>query len=93
MEEIKHRETKYLKFELLGYSPSGKTKIFYVKNKKSNEIIAMIYWRNTWRKYVWTSMGEIDFDDNCTQDILDFVKDLMTEHKQKLKEEKNENTN
>jgi hypothetical protein len=86
-EEIAFRETKYLIFSLIGYSPSGKTKMFCIKNKKQ-DVLGMIYWRATWRKYVWTPFESYDLDVNCTKDIVEFLESLTTEHKQILKERK-----
>lgn len=88
MDEIRFRETTYLQFSLIGYSPSGKTKVFSVKNIKAGMIIGMVFWEGRFRKYGYHSYSDIIYDNNCLRDITEFLEDLMTEHKEKKQNER-----
>lgn len=70
--EVSHLEMVFLKD-----SPSGKTKIWEVRNVTLDETLGTIGWNGGWRKYVYKS-PEAVYDARCLRDIawmLDRAKD------------------
>lgn len=73
--------TEYLKF-LRDEEHVGKTSVYLVYNRKNNDLLGIIYWFGTWRKYVFECDGNLIFDSRCHYDIgrfLDVLDELMRE--------------
>jgi hypothetical protein len=69
----------YIDIVEVGTSPSGKTKIWEVRNKRDpeNDIPGIIKWNGGWRKYVYYS-GEAFYDWQCLRQIANFIEDQTT---------------
>lgn len=72
-------KTKYLVFKRVKLG-SKKTYNVDVLNKQG-EILGTIQWRSGWRTYVFTPLGNIDFDSKCLKDITSYIGSLLTERK------------
>ncbi len=73
----------YIDIIEVGKSPSGKTKIFHVVNKRDpqNDVPGIIKWNGGWRKYVYYS-GEAYYDWQCLRQIADFIEAQTLIHKE-----------
>ena len=69
---------KHLKFDD-SLSKSGKTKIVSVFNKDTKEYLGQIYWRPTWRQYVWNCCDNVDMSDTCLEEIQNKIRLLKSE--------------
>jgi len=73
----------YIDIVEAGTSDSGKTKIWYVVNKRDpSDTPGIIKWNGGWRKYVYYS-GEAYYDWACLRQIADFIEAATLEHKSK----------
>lgn len=72
------KQTQYLNFTLL--PSNGKTKLVGVGNN-SGEKLGYIKWSTGWRRYVFLTISEIQFDVTCLMDICLFINELMEERK------------
>jgi hypothetical protein len=72
----------YIDIVEVGTSPSGKTKIWHVVNKRdpANDVPGVIKWHGGWRKYVYYS-GEAFYDWQCLRQIANFIEDATNIHK------------
>lgn len=72
----------YIDIIEVGTSPSGKTKVWHVVNKRDPEhdIPGVIKWSGAWRKYVYHS--ELAFYDSvCLRQIADFMSEQTVLHR------------
>lgn len=70
----------YIDIIEVGASPSGKTKIFHVVNRRNPEDVpGIIKWHGPWRKYVYES-GPAIYDWKCLRQIADFCEAATKEH-------------
>lgn len=60
-----------LKFEEIGTSKSGKTKIYEVTNF-SDDFLGEVKWYSNWRRYVFFPDAECKFDAGCLRRIANF---------------------
>lgn len=76
----------YIDITYMGQSESGKTSIWYVRNKSDpeNDIPGIIKWNGAWRKYVYYTHPSF-YDANCLREIADFIEHQMDMHKNKDK--------
>ena len=74
----------YVKFEESGSSTSGRTKIWLVKNAKSDFEIGRIRWMSSWRKYTFEPANNCVFDANCLRDIATACELYTQQHKEEL---------
>lgn len=65
-------ESKYLVFDK-SELPGRKTSAYYVKSRKSMDILGVIVFYPAWRKYVFEPCGDTIFDCNCLSDIAAFL--------------------
>jgi hypothetical protein len=72
---------QFLDFEFECKTASGKTSIWIVKSKASGGILGAIMWRGAWRKYVFRTVADCDFDGNCLREIIEFTEARTLEHK------------
>lgn len=68
---------KYIEFSLLEEKP--KTKVYAVINIKFGNVLGIIKWYPSWRKYCFFSEGSVIYDVICLDNIRDFIQDLMDE--------------
>ena len=69
-------------------SDSGKTTVWEIRENKSDYLLGTIRWYSPWRTYcIYTYDGCI-FNTACLKDILDFIKHLLDDRKNKKKEKK-----
>lgn len=67
---------KYVNFQHIGFSPTGKTKIWAVTGKNGAEDgIGLIKWHGAWRKYCYFS-DEAFYDWDCLRLIADFCESV-----------------
>lgn len=71
--------SKYIEIVLVGTSPSGKTKVWEVRNKKEDAEVGIIRWAGNWRKYVY-ECGPTYYDWDCLRMIADFIEDQTKIH-------------
>jgi len=64
---------KWICFEHLGYSKSGKTSIFAVLSKDSEMVLGRIAWHVPWRCYAFFPAIDTFFERICLRDILEFI--------------------
>lgn len=74
----------YVKFEESG-SSAGKTKIWMVKNSRSDYEIGRVIWHGPWRKYVFEPAKNCIFDANCLVEIANFTVEETRAHMDALK--------
>jgi hypothetical protein len=67
-------EKTYLCFDELGYSASGKTRMWYVKNMQWNFTLGIIKWYAPWRRYAFFPCQGIFYDAECLEEVLAFLK-------------------
>jgi len=74
----------YIDIVHVGNSPSGKTKIFHVVNKRDPEhdVPGVIKWSGAWRKYVYHSDLAF-YDAQCLRQIADFIESETNAHNAK----------
>jgi hypothetical protein len=77
-------KSPYIDIVEVGTSPTGKTKIWHVVNKRDpqNDIPGIIKWNGGWRKYVYYS-GEAFYDWQCLRQIADFIEVETARHRAK----------
>lgn len=73
------KKTEYLNFK--GVMHHGKATFRIGVYNFQEETLGLIYWRNTWRRYVFAALGNIDFDSKCLADITKVLDELMEERK------------
>lgn len=74
--------SKYIEIVEVGTSPSGKTKIWEVRNKNEDAEVGIIRWAGNWRKYVY-ECGPSYYDWDCMRMIADFIENATLEHQGK----------
>ena len=66
-------QQKYLRFQMITESPSGKTRTFHVTSANTGTWLGSVSYYNQWRKYVFTPPhGDMVFDAVCLREIADF---------------------
>lgn len=70
----------YLEFREIGRSDSGKTSVWNVETFTSPSL-GIIKWSGPWRKYVFCTVANCDFDGNCLREIIEFAEAHTREHK------------
>ena len=69
------KKNKYISFKLLENKP--KTLVYAVINNKLGNILGIIKWYSSWRKYCFFPEENTLYDVICLGDIKDFIQDLM----------------
>lgn len=73
---------KYLTFDYIGKSASGKTDIWDVKNTSDSPYtLGIIAWKASWRKYCFFTYDELVLDEKCLVELATFCNDKTLEHK------------
>lgn len=68
---------KYIQIGAFGVSASGLTKVWVVRNKRSNEDCGRIRWCGAFRKYAFYPSEGFLFDADCLRFIADFIDNTM----------------
>lgn len=71
---------KWIKIVKLTRPVGRKTDIFDVRTL-DDFVIGKIYWYAKWRKYCFEPCFNTIYETQCLQDITDFIKKLMEDHK------------
>ncbi len=71
----------YMEFKL--QPRRGKTQVWLIENKGSNNVLAVIKWYGAWRQYCFFPFLDTVFNTSCLSDIQHFIKQLMDERKNK----------
>ena len=59
-----------------------KTKVFEVRNIKTDFFLGTIEWDGAWRQYVFSPTAKpCKFSKGCLKEIFDFINELMEERK------------
>ena len=82
--------SKWIEFEELGTSKSGKTKIWVVYSKKdevpfSDLWIGQVKWMSSWRKYAFFPEQDTVYEQDCLRDLAQFCEDQNKAHKEAKK--------
>ena len=78
--------SKYLDFDYIGSSGSGRTDIWNVLSKNTQGILGKISWYGPWRQYCFFPSPHCVFNNTCMADISKHIKELMDNRKKDLKE-------
>lgn len=77
-------KTTYLCFNENHMVTTGKTKLWYVMNKRG-ECLGSIKWYGAFRGYCfYTDTTEVIYDHNCLREIWEFLYTVNTEHRMML---------
>lgn len=72
---------EFLLFAFLGYSASGKTKSWEVRNRHTDCPLGVVCWKAHWRRYVFVPRGSTLFDAACLGEIAAFITGRMEERR------------
>lgn len=61
--------SKWITIEDAGHSPSGKTKVWNVRNIRTNEVVGQVKWHGPFRKYCFYPEPGYLFDKECLLQI------------------------
>jgi len=73
-------EGKYIRFQLSGDQPKGKTSVWDVV-AKAGDFLGKVKWFGRWRKYSFFPAADCTFEETCLGDIADFLKWATHTHK------------
>lgn len=76
-------KSKYLNFTETSRSQTGKTAIFDITSK-NGIVLGKVAWYGNWRKYCFYTADAVILDENCLQDIILFITEQTTKHKEPL---------
>ena len=68
---------EYITIDLHGHSPSGKTSLWNVLNKKSGDLLGIVFWYSRWRQYTFQASSIAVFSAGCLDDISGFITEQM----------------
>jgi hypothetical protein len=74
-------ESEYIRFVDVGKSASGKTNIWNVVSKSSEQVLAQIMWHGAWRQYVFRPLSGSIWNIDCLRDINIFMSSATTSHR------------
>jgi len=72
---------KWIRFEDLGTSDSGKTRRFAVIARHDDTLLGEIRWFGGWRKYVFAPYPNTEYEEDCLRDIAAFCERTTREHR------------
>ena len=64
---------------------TGKTKVYNCYNKDSDAMLGQVKWHSSFRKYSFFTEANIAFEETCLNDISDFLRQCMADHKRQKK--------
>lgn len=74
-------EPRWIRFEELGFSPSGKTERWAVVSKESGGCLGEVKWFSRWRRYAFYPEMRTLFEHQCLRDIATFCETRTREHR------------
>jgi len=74
----------WVKFDLQGKSPSGKTFCWFVTAIDGGFTVGLIKWYGKWRKYAFFPRENTVFEQVCLRDIADFCDAVTRDHRKRL---------
>lgn len=77
---MKKKKYKYISFDFVRDSDSGKTSSWVCQNIKSGAVLGGVKWYPAWRQYCFFALDDTVFNKSCLEDINNFI-DLATEEK------------
>lgn len=80
LETVMKKEKEWIKFDFVGTTPSGKTKIWDVVLKDQSVIGGQIRWWGAWRKYAFFPKSQTYYEADCLRTIARFCEDETNTH-------------
>ncbi len=79
------KKYKYLIMSLIPKKNNNARTDKYLVTNKSGDLIGLIWWRNGFRQYVFTTHTKyaIDLSRSCMRDLCDFIDELMEKRKER----------
>lgn len=78
---LENFEFQYIVVRHDGSSPSGKTHMYVVENKRSGDLLGTIRWHAPWRQYVYFAAPLTLYSSGCLADIKSVIDALMAGRK------------
>ena len=72
---------KWIRFDDLGTSDSGKTRRFAVVALRGDVALGEIRWNGGWRKYAFVPFPRTEYEEDCLRDIANFCELTTREHR------------
>lgn len=72
-------KSEYLEFEFDGYSDSGKTEIWCIYSKRSNDLLGVIKWFGRWRQYAFFPEPGTIWNIDCLSTVNLWIGVMMRE--------------
>ena len=72
-------KSKWISIELV--ERKAKTNVWWVFDKKNNDLLGKIYWKGGWRQYVFEPFEGFIFSWDCLKTISDFIHKEMKKRK------------
>lgn len=69
------RRYQYIEIRHVSDSPSGKTHIWEVLNRRGKYVLGLITYRAGWRQYVFLPDAATEYSAGCLDDISAFMKE------------------
>ena len=83
-DETSKWEREFIQVVWLKESNSGKTDVYGVNSKNTNEPIGYISWYVPWRKYCYSPNANTIYDSGCLNEIGLVCKELTIKHRRKI---------
>ena len=74
-------ETKWLRFEHVGNSESGKTSRWSVLSRTQGSLLGSLQWFPRWRQYTFDPADGTTFNAECLKDVAEFLLDANARHR------------
>ena len=68
---------KWIEFEILSKTERAKTYSWLVRAIQGEVVIGIIKWYSSWRTYAFFPKENTIYEDDCLQDIANFIKEQM----------------
>lgn len=86
---MKDRMEKYITFEDIGTTPTGKTRIWNIWSKTDDSLIGQIRWHGAWKRYCFFTGEASIFEQDCLRHISEFIVERTNEHRAMKKAQAN----
>ena len=74
-------ESKWIRFEDLGLSKTGKTRTWAVSAKEGDALLGRVAWFGRWRTYAFFPHDGTIYEPTCLRDIAEFITAQMRARK------------
>jgi hypothetical protein len=74
---------EYIRFVAIP-NQSRKTDLYACYNKRSMDVLGMVFWYAAWRQYCFQPRAHTIYSAGCLQDVKDFIGQLMMDHRATL---------